>query len=193
MASTRKHPWTTLENDAIAELVDLHGENSWKAICAELKRRQLGPVRSCKQCREHWFNNLSPNVKKGDWSDEEKAKLFKSHQQFGNKWSKIAECLPGRTDNAIKNFFYGTIRKALKAYNKQHKDDNRILRTLKSLIRDKDVTKILGLDQDEAQTAPDDQTHEIVVPQAVWTESAYQQWWCHMQWYLALNYYYSDV
>lgn len=37
--------------------------------------------------------------------------------KFGNKWSQIAAFLPGRTDNAIKNFFYSSIRRVLTKIN----------------------------------------------------------------------------
>lgn len=43
---------------------------------------------------------------------------------FGNKWSLIADHIPGRTDNAIKNRFNGKLKFGLKSkkimiYNKQ--------------------------------------------------------------------------
>lgn len=37
--------------------------------------------------------------------------MFEMHQQIGSQWTKIAEYLPGRTENSIKNRYYSTLRK----------------------------------------------------------------------------------
>ena len=44
--------------------------------------------------------------------------MFKTHHSHGNRWKRIAEELPGRTDNDIKNKFYSTMRKKLRKINK---------------------------------------------------------------------------
>lgn len=36
---------------------------------------------------------------------------------MGNKWSKIAQELRGRTDNNIKNYFYSSLRRAIRKLN----------------------------------------------------------------------------
>lgn len=37
--------------------------------------------------------------------------------EIGNKWSKIASCLKGRTDNCVKNHFYSTLRRGMRIVN----------------------------------------------------------------------------
>mmetsp|Transcript_27968 Transcript_27968/g.24644 ORF Transcript_27968/g.24644 Transcript_27968/m.24644 type:complete len:165 (+) Transcript_27968:556-1050(+) len=67
--------------------------------------------RSGKQCRERWFNNLNPEVRKGGWSMDEDKLIFDLYQKYGSSWSKVAKYVPNRTENSIKNRFYSTLRK----------------------------------------------------------------------------------
>jgi hypothetical protein len=43
------------------------------------------------------MNHLDPNIKKGDWTEEEDRILLAARDKFGNAWSKIAKLLPGRS------------------------------------------------------------------------------------------------
>jgi len=112
-----KGPWTAEEDQKLINWVKREGPTKW----AQASNFIVG--RSGKQCRERWFNNLNPNVKKGNWSKEEDELIFELYQKNGSSWSKIAKFIPGRTENAIKNRFYSTLRR-LAADKKKIKDEN---------------------------------------------------------------------
>jgi hypothetical protein len=100
-----KGSWTGTEDRVIVAWVAEHGLKDWSALAAQL------PGRIGKQCRERWHNHLSPLVIKSDWTEEEDKVLIECHQKWGNKWSRIAEFLHGRTDNAIKNRWNSSLRR----------------------------------------------------------------------------------
>lgn len=43
-----------------------------------------------------WYNHLDPTIRKDSWGEEEEAILTYYRQIYGNKWTKLAELLPGR-------------------------------------------------------------------------------------------------
>lgn len=52
-------------------------------------------------------------MKRGVLSEYEEKLIIDLHAQLGNKWSKIASHMPGRTDNEIKNLWHTHIKKKL--------------------------------------------------------------------------------
>uniref|UniRef100_A0A0E0HTA0 Transcription factor n=1 Tax=Oryza nivara TaxID=4536 RepID=A0A0E0HTA0_ORYNI len=96
----KKGPWTPDEDKRLREYVEAHGEGNWNRV-----QRNAGLNRCGKSCRLRWANHLKPDLKKGPFSKEEEEMIIKLHLWLGNKWAKMANSLPGRTDNEIKNFW----------------------------------------------------------------------------------------
>jgi transcription factor MYB, plant len=55
------------------------GRIRWKAIASQIQNR------NAKQVRERWLNHLRPDMKKGDWTEEEELILFELQGSMGNK------------------------------------------------------------------------------------------------------------
>jgi hypothetical protein len=93
------------EDRKLLQWVRKEGPCKW-TTCAEFIKGRSG-----KQCRERWLNTLNPNVKKGQWEEEEDFLIFKLFNKYGSQWSKISTYFKKRTENSIKNRFYSTLRR----------------------------------------------------------------------------------
>ncbi|CAN6246218.1 unnamed protein product [Urochloa humidicola] len=105
----KKGPWTAEEDQKLVSFLLSHGHCCWRLV-----PKLAGLLRCGKSCRLRWTNYLRPDLKRGLLSEEEEALVIDLHAQLGNRWSKIAARLPGRTDNEIKNHWNTHIKKKLK-------------------------------------------------------------------------------
>ncbi|KAL3525020.1 hypothetical protein ACH5RR_013392 [Cinchona calisaya] len=105
----KKGPWTADEDKKLITFILSNGQCCWRAV-----PKLAGLLRCGKSCRLRWTNYLRPDLKRGLLSEYEEKMVIDLHAQLGNRWSKIASHLPGRTDNEIKNHWNTHIKKKLK-------------------------------------------------------------------------------
>ncbi|KAJ8422395.1 hypothetical protein Cgig2_017683 [Carnegiea gigantea] len=109
-SKVKKGPWSPEEDLKLISHIQKFGYPNWRALPP-----RAGLLRCGKSCRLRWINYLRPDVKRGNITLEEEEMIINLHKEYGNKWSKIASHLPGRTDNEIKNVWNTYLKKRLNA------------------------------------------------------------------------------
>ncbi|KAB2611780.1 transcription factor MYB114-like [Pyrus ussuriensis x Pyrus communis] len=68
----RKGAWTREEDDLLRQCIEIHGEVKWH-LCR-------------KSCRLRWLNYLKPNIKRGDFTEDEVDLMIRLHKLLGNRY-----------------------------------------------------------------------------------------------------------
>ncbi|XP_062213604.1 transcription factor WER-like [Phragmites australis] len=166
----RKGPWTALEDGLLSEYVRQHGEGSWNSVA-----NLTGLRRSGKSCRLRWVNYLRPDLKRGKITPDEETVILQLHAMLGNRWSAIARCLPGRTDNEIKNYWRTHFKKArpsrraraqlLHQYQLEQQQQRQYLQSLQFLQQQQlqNQTQQVMMSQQYEQQSPPEPDHQAVM------------------------------
>ncbi|KAK6776881.1 hypothetical protein RDI58_027882 [Solanum bulbocastanum] len=110
----RRGPWTEEEDVQLLFYVKLFGDRRWDflakvSVFSFIPNNRL--KRTGKSCRLRWVNYLNPDLKHGKMTPQEERLVLELHSKWGNRWSRIARKIPGRTDNEIKNYWRTHMRK----------------------------------------------------------------------------------
>ncbi|OIT21735.1 PREDICTED: transcription factor MYB3-like [Nicotiana attenuata] len=100
--------WSKQEDQKLIDYITQHGEGCWRNL-----PKAAGLLRCGKSCRLRWMNYLRPNLKRGNFSEDEDDLIIRLHALLGNRWSLIAGRLPGRTDSEVKNYWNSHLRRKL--------------------------------------------------------------------------------
>jgi myb proto-oncogene protein len=99
----RKGTWTAEEDRKLIAYVTRYGCWNWRQL-----PKFAGLARCGKSCRLRWMNYLRPNIKRGNFSQQEEELIITMHKKLGNRYfhtSYIYSLLYNRPQVCIEIFF----------------------------------------------------------------------------------------
>ncbi|PKU62664.1 myb-related protein 308 [Dendrobium catenatum] len=175
-AHTNKGAWTKEEDERLTAHIKAHGEGCWRSL-----PKAAGLLRCGKSCRLRWINYLRPDLKRGNFTEEEDELIIKLHSLLGNKWSLIAARLPGRTDNEIKNYWNTHIRRKLMSsgidpatHRPLHEQQGKT--TISFIKGEEKIVEFEG--REEGKKSSNSSSEEMSIWLRRWPEEEKKQWRC---------------
>ncbi|XP_065616263.1 transcription factor MYB1-like [Quercus suber] len=77
--------WSAWEDKILINYIKIHGEGKWTDLPQRAGLRRCG-----KSCRLRWMNYLRPDIKRGNFSEDEEDLIIKLHKLLGNRYGKFS-------------------------------------------------------------------------------------------------------
>ncbi|XVF43652.1 hypothetical protein PTKIN_Ptkin02bG0057800 [Pterospermum kingtungense] len=78
---TNKGAWSKEEDEKLINYIRKHGEGCWRTL-----PQAAGLLRCGKSCRLRWINYLRPDLKRGNFAEDEEDLIIKLHALLGNRY-----------------------------------------------------------------------------------------------------------
>ena len=91
-AEVKRGPWTAEEDEKLKEFIEKHSPGNWRYL-----PKKAGLKRCGKSCRLRWTNYLRPDIKRGNFSDDEEHLIIHLHSVLGNKYDLFLSHMLART------------------------------------------------------------------------------------------------
>ncbi|XP_071927491.1 transcription factor MYB7-like isoform X3 [Coffea arabica] len=76
-----KGSWSPQEDQELMDYIKKHGEGHWRNI-----PKATGLLRCGKSCRLRWVNYLRPDLKRGNFAEDEEDLIIRLHALLGNRY-----------------------------------------------------------------------------------------------------------
>lgn len=120
----KKGTWAEDEHERLVQAVEQFGTDgtlAWQSI------QQFVGTRDIKQLKDRYKLKLDESFISSEWTKHEDTILLSGVEFHGQKWTRIAQELPGRNENSIKTRYHTLQRRELKIWTA---DEENLLRNL---------------------------------------------------------------
>lgn len=111
--------WTADEDRMLELFVSTFGTSSWLQVSHSMR------TRTPNQCRERYHNFKKPNLNHDPITPEEAGIIVSMVGKLGRRWVHISRCLENRSESAVKNWWYGHVRRQSAACRKAARLESR--------------------------------------------------------------------
>ena len=130
-------------------MVEDIGPKNWKRVSDEFNEKS-GIIRSSKQCRDRWTSILKMG-KRVKFGKRQIIKIFEMFEVYGSRWTTIMKFFPNFSENDIKNFINSTVRRNLRRFNKNRKEEEKILTNSLQLLNIDELKPLLMSEKSKKQ------------------------------------------